>query len=628
MSIDLTTTADGLPSAGLAPADTTASPVPRSRLGEILLRSGDITAAQLTHALAQQRQLKMALGKILLKLNYVTDERMRQALSTQLNIPYVDLEKMQIDLPLARVINRSYARRHSLIPVAQIGRTLTVAMDDPTSTAVVDDLSRLTGFSITVVTASTKAIHRAFARLYEDAPEPVETAAVELITTVDHTADTLTSFSVDEQTARKADELFRAVLFRALEGRASDLHLEMLPSGLHVRYRIDGVLQRPTFGALQASLDKSMREIVSRVKILSRLDIAERRRPQDGSFQVAVDRAGNKTQIDLRVSVIPTHSGESVVIRILDRARAPRSLEDLDLAPAVAERLGTLLDRTTGILLVTGPTGSGKSTTLYSCLMKLHRPGIRILTAEDPVEYVYDALSQSEVNTGIGNTFATYLRAFLRHDPEVIMVGEIRDEDTAEMAFRAAQTGHLLLSTMHTNSAASAVPRLLDLNVESSLIGSSLIGVISQRLVRRICAHCAEPFQPPEAQLIEFYGAVPEGKTYMHGLGCAECSFTGYRGRMMVADLWVPDEQDMMLITTQAPFDELVRSARRTTLSMADDAHTRLEGGRTTPEELLRVLPYNVVTEFRSRFGTPAAVAPSTPPSGRTRPAERKASRR
>jgi type IV pilus assembly protein PilB len=552
----------------------------RSRLGELLVRSGDISPAQLTHALAQQRQLRMALGKVLLKLNYVTDERMRQALSTQLNVPYIDLEKMDLDPGLARIINRGYARRHSLVPVAQLGRTLTVAMDDPTAQSVIDELSRLTRFSITVVTASTRAIHRAFARLYDEAPETVEPATAELITPVDRGPEAIGSFAVDEHTARKADELFRLVLFRAVEARASDLHLEMLPRGLQIRYRIDGVLQRPQFAGLQGTLDKSMREVISRVKILSRLDIAERRRPQDGSFQVVVERDNEKVHIDLRVSVIPTHSGESVVIRILDRARAPRSLDDLDLAPGVV---------------------SGKSTTLYSCLMKLHRPGIRILTAEDPVEYVYDELSQSEVNTGIGNTFSAYLRAFLRHDPEVIMVGEIRDEDTAEMAFRAAQTGHLLLSTMHTNDAVSAVSRLLDLKVESTLVGSSLIGVLSQRLVRRNCQCCAEPFTPTAAEIADLFGAVPAGVTFKRGLGCASCAYTGYRGRMLVADLWVPDAQDTALIARMAPFGDLAASAVRTTLSMSEDAYARLVDGRTTPAELLRVLPYPVISTIRAR---------------------------
>ena len=589
------------PTLDVAPSPSSpAGKAPRSRLGELLVRSGDISPAQLTHALAQQRQLRLALGKVLLKLNYVTDERMRQALSTQLNVPYIDLEKMDLDAGLARIINRGYARRHSLVPVAQIGRTLTVAMDDPTAQSVIDELSRLTRFSITVVTASTRAIHRAFARLYEEAPETVEPATAELITPVDRGPEALGSFTIDEHTARKADELFRLVLFRAVEARASDLHLEMLPRGLQIRYRIDGVLQRPQFANLQATLDKSMREVISRVKILSRLDIAERRRPQDGSFQVVVERDNEKVHIDLRVSVIPTHSGESVVIRILDRARAPRSLDDLDLAPGVAASLGRLLERTTGILLVTGPTGSGKSTTLYSCLMKLHRPGIRILTAEDPVEYVYDELSQSEVNTGIGNTFSTYLRAFLRHDPEVIMVGEIRDEDTAEMAFRAAQTGHFLLSTMHTNDAVSAVPRLLDLKVESTLVGSSLIGVLSQRLVRRNCQCCAEPYTPPPSEIAELFASVPPGMTFKRGLGCASCAYTGYRGRMLVADLWMPDAQDAALIARMAPLSELAASAARTTVSMAEDAYARLVDGRTTPAELLRVLPYPVIAAIRA----------------------------
>jgi type IV pilus assembly protein PilB len=234
--------------------------------------------------------------------------------------------------------------------------------------------------------------------------------------------------------------------------------------------------------------------------------------------------------------------------------------------------------------------------------MKLHRPEIRILTAEDPVEYVYEELSQAEVNEDIGNTFAAYLRAFLRHDPEIIMVGEIRDQETAEIAFRAAQTGHLLLSTLHTNSAIAALPRLLDLQIESSLIASSLIGVISQRLVRRICLACRQEYTPSPTALHEFFEAAPTRLTFYRGAGCADCGFSGYKGRMMVADLWVPDEQDLGLITRQAPFDEVNESARRTTYSMAQDAHERLLAGTTTVEELLRVLPYGAIEEHRARF--------------------------
>jgi type IV pilus assembly protein PilB len=317
---------------------------------------------------------------------------------------------------------------------------------------------------------------------------------------------------------------------------------------------------------------------------------------------VTVDRDGQKAQIDLRVSVIPTHLGESIVIRVLDRGRAPRSLSVLDLTLPVAQQIETLLKRTTGVLLVTGPTGSGKSTTLYSCLMKLHHPEIRVLTAEDPVEYVYDELSQSEVNTDIGNTFANYLRAFLRHDPEVIMIGEIRDEDTAEMTFRAAQTGHLLLSTMHTSTAIDTVPRLADLKVDPSLIGSLLNGVISQRLVRKVCEECSHAYLPPPEQIAELFSSPPAGFRFVHGQGCEACGFTGYRGRIVVAELWVPDDQDVALIMREAPVAELRRSAQRTSILMADDAHRHLKAGRTTIAELLRMLPYHVIADHRTRF--------------------------
>jgi type IV pilus assembly protein PilB len=559
-----------------------------------LLADGRLNKSQLEHALEQQIAQKRPLGQILTKLHYVTDEVMREALGRQLNIPYVDLDNMLIDRELARVINRGYAKRHMLVPVAQRGSLLTVVMDDPTAQSVIDDLGRLTTFTITVCTASNRSIQRAFRRLYEET-EP-QVAVIDTSEARDE------AVAADETVTRRADELFRLLLARAIEMGCSDIHLETLPSGLYIRFRIDGVLRRPQLGELQNAFDQSAREVASRVKILAKLDIAERRRPQDGSFQVAVDRQSTKVPVDLRVAVLPTYFGESIVIRILNRSRAARSIEDLDLSPSVLGRLNEILKRRTGIFLVTGPTGAGKSTTLYSCLMRLHRPEIRILTAEDPVEYVYDELSQSQVNDQIGNTFATYLRAFLRHDPEVIMVGEIRDEATAEMAFRAAQTGHLLLSTLHTNSALAALTRLLDLEVESSLIGSSLIGVMSQRLVRRICPACSTPDTPDQSLISEFFTRVPDGLTFYRGAGCSACAFSGYNGRTLIVDLWVPDDQDLRLITRQAPIDEIAASATRTTISMAQDTQERLRAGRTTLDELFRVLPYSVVTEHRQRF--------------------------
>jgi type IV pilus assembly protein PilB len=572
-------------------------------VGDVLVDAGALTREQLQNALLQQPRLGLPLGRVLLKLNYVTEEVMRQALSRQLHVPYVDLETVTIDRRLARLINGAYARRHALLPVSQIGDVLTVVMDDPTNTAVVTELERLTRLSITVITATSTAIERAFARVYGDEVDAPSIGSADRISVVEEGESTGAVSLVDEQQLKRADALLRELLGTAFERRASDIHLESLSSGLRVRYRVDGVLTQPNLGATGVTLDRSAREIISRIKILARLDIAERRRPQDGSFRVTVDLRGRKREIDLRVSVIPTYSGESVVVRVLDQQMGPRSLGDLGLLPPVAEAIDRLLRRPTGIFLVTGPTGSGKSTTLFSCLKRLQRPGVRILTAEDPVEYVYDEISQSEVNHAIGNSFASYLRAFLRHDPEVIMIGEIRDEETAEVAFRAAQTGHLLLSTLHTNSALAALPRLRDLEVESSLIGASLIGVLSQRLARRLCDTCRRETQsePPLAR--EFFERVPSDLTFFEAPGCEACGFTGYRGRMLIADMWAPDEEDMLLVTREAPLAEVRQSAERTTFSMAQDASVRLAEGSTTVDELLRVMPYPAVAEHRERFG-------------------------
>ncbi len=570
------------------------------KLGEVLVRSGAITADQLEHALQQQRKLKLPIGQLLVRLSYVTDQTMRQALSVQLNVPFLDLDRLTIDPALTRVINRSYARRRSLVPVARVAQTLTVCMDDPTDHSVVEELSRTSGCVVTVVTASHEAIERAFTRLYAERAEPAPDN-LDLVTEEEKPTGSRSKY-VDEYTQSKnADAIVRQLLSMAIKRRASDIHLESLANRLQVRFRVDGVLEEVKASEFQNIGHQSGREVVSRLKILGKLDIAERRRPQDGNFRVRVDRPGEQASIDLRISVVPGYYGESVVLRILDRTRVPGTIDQLGFAKPVADKLRQLLRRPSGILLATGPTGSGKSTTLYASLMTLYRPEIRILTAEDPIEYVYEQFSQSEVNEQIGNTFASYLRAFLRHDPEVIMVGEIRDEETAGMAFRAAQTGHLLLSTLHADTAVAAVTRLLDLNIDRNMLGSSLIGVLGQRLVREVCVACRAEYQPSEELMREFFDTPPQGFAFFKGKGCNECNFTGFHGRMTIAELWVPNEQDILLINKGASFEDLKASARRTTNSMADDALERLRAGRTNLEELIRMLPYSSIEEFRQR---------------------------
>jgi type IV pilus assembly protein PilB len=581
----------------------------KSRLGELMVESGAISASQLETALARQKEQKLPVGQLLVKLGYVSDDAVRMAIAGQLGIPYINLDNTTIDRKLARVLNRNFARRHALLPVAQNGRTLTIAMDDPTRTALVDDINRMTGLTVTIVTSSAADIQGALQRLYDDESPAAPAVEAQTPRAAPRPGQDLSKLHApvpDDLVSKRADELFQQVLTQAIETRCSDIHLEMLPAGLHVRFRVDGVLREPAFGPLQQALNRGMREVVSRIKILAKLDISERRRPQDGSFRFLLDRKGVSTNVDLRVSMIPSYSGESVVIRILDRTGAPTGLGDLKLTADMTSRIEQALRRTSGIFLVTGPTGSGKSTTLYACLSFLRRPEIRILTAEDPVEYVYEDMSQSEVNPDIGNTFAAFLRAFLRHDPEIIMVGEIRDEETAEMSFRAAQTGHLLLSTLHTNSALAALPRLLDLGVDASLVASSLLGVISQRLARQLCPDCRRPDKPSEELTREFFGDTAPDVQLFKGAGCARCNGIGYKGRTLVADLWLPDEHDHLLIMSKAPFEELRKSSERTTISMAQDAHARLSEGRTTLEELARVLPYTSILEHRERARTGA----------------------
>jgi type II secretory ATPase GspE/PulE/Tfp pilus assembly ATPase PilB-like protein len=368
--------------------------------------------------------------------------------------------------------------------------------------------------------------------------------------------------------------------------------------GIQTRFRIDGVLQELEIERVAELLNLNRGKLMSRLKILSKLDIAERRRPQDGSFRARVERDGHIATVDFRISIIPGYYGESAVIRILDPRGLPQSVEALGLREPVGARLRQLLRSSTGIILVTGPTGSGKSTTLFGALKSIYQPGIKILTAENPIEYVCDAFRQHEVDDRLGNTFAKYLRSFLRHDPDVIMVGEIRDSETADLAFRAAQTGHLVLSTLHTNDTISALPRLQDLGVDANLVTSSLLGVLSQRLVREVCIECRERYTPP-ADLRAIVGSVPADFVWYRGTGCSSCNYTGYRGRMILSELWTPNDADVVLINRGAPFEEVRQSALKSTLPMAEDAAEKLRQGRTNLEELIRALPHSAVRQLQ-----------------------------
>ena len=588
----------------------------RSKLGELLVKSQAITSSQLEMALTEQRRLKQTLGEVVVRLKFVTEEQVRRALCQQLHINFFDLDSIVLDRSLRGLINPRFARKRLVVPIARVGQTLVVAMDDPTRLAVIDDLKTSTGLEIEVITSTTASIRRGLDQMYPSvvtpaAAEPAITAVPYPVPTIVGEPHVLSFEEIDRLAGEKltyvdvhhASEgtasMVRRLLKLAVESGASDIHLEAVEHGIQTRFRIDGVLQELDLDDLDELMKQNRGKLLSRLKILSKLDIAERRRPQDGSFRARLARDGQTATVDFRVSIIPGYYGESAVIRILDPRGLPQSVEGIGLRAPVALRLRQLLRSSTGIVLVTGPTGSGKSTSLFGALKSVYQPGIKILTAENPIEYVCDTFRQHEVDERLGNTFATFLRSFLRHDPDVIMIGEIRDGETANLAFRAAQTGHLVLSTLHTNDAISAVPRLLDLGVDANLIASSLLGVLSQRLAREVCTQCREPYAPPRELLEETLGTSCLDFEWFRGAGCAACNYAGYRGRMVLSELWTPNDADIVLINKGAPFEEVRESARKTTLSMADDVAEKLALGRTNLEELIRALPHSTLRQLQ-----------------------------
>ncbi|MDD2853967.1 MAG: GspE/PulE family protein [Desulfuromonadaceae bacterium] len=373
---------------------------------------------------------------------------------------------------------------------------------------------------------------------------------------------------------------------------------------MQIRYRIDGILQAVELGADESLISPHSRQIVSKIKIMSDMDIAERRRPQDSSFKMKVSKGGTVRGVDFRVSTVPTQYGENVVIRILDKRSDAISLESLGYAPEEVSALNQALDKPTGIFLVTGPTGSGKSSTLYAILSRINTPGVKTLTIEDPIEYAIDGITQSEVNDVIGNTFARLLRAFLRQDPDNIMVGEIRDLETATISMRAALTGHTVLSTLHTNDATSAVTRLMDIGVEPSLITATLRCVLAQRLVRRICSNCSIQYTPAEKILAEFDLPLGSDIRFMQGKGCSKCNYTGFNGRIPIVELWIPTRDELLMINKQ-PDNQTLRNvvfATSQRLTMIENGFRQVQAGKTTLEELLRVVPFEQIEAGREKI--------------------------
>lgn len=545
----------------------------RMRLGDWLVEQGLIDRQTLEAALEEQRRSRERLGQILIRRGAIAPEALYEALERQLGIPRVRLSRMVLSPELARLLPEEVARRYRAIPYERSGRTLRVAMVDPLDYVAIDDLELITGLAIEPALVDEAEFSTGLARLYG----PEEAVDVE-----GEGSEEAPEEAVFDETSPIV-RFVAQTIERAVRLGASDVHFDPFVGGARVRFRIDGRLRTE-----QTIPHRTMRMAAARIKILAELDIAERRRPQDGRFRTAVDGR----EVDVRVSILPTIHGEKVVLRLLDQSRGVRRVEDLGLRPDNEARLLRLIDRPYGMLLVTGPTGSGKSTTLYALLERLNRPDRNIITVEDPVEYAIDGVNQIQVNPQAGLGFAVVLRSVLRQDPDVIMVGEIRDLETAEIAVRAALTGHLVLSTLHTNDAPGAIDRLRDMGIPPYLIAAALTGVVAQRLVRKVCPECRRTRPPTEAEraIFERHGLAVSEVAY--GAGCPSCGYTGYAGRTAVQEVLVLDGPLGRQIAEGADGSAILQAAREQGfVRLIDDALEKASRGVTTVDEVLAVVP-------------------------------------
>jgi type IV pilus assembly protein PilB len=566
----------------------------REKLGEILIKKKLISEVSLRRALSSKKHLP--LGKELIKMNVLNEEDLAKAVAVQFNLDYLDIRKMKIDPSVAAMLKEGYARKNRIAPLSLLDGVVTLAVSFPLPVEDIKQLEFHLHMKVKQVISTENSISAVQHRLYNhNSDSDGGVMEYEMIEDGEH--ELPKSKYLHDFVSADAEFLVRKIISIGIRERASDIHLENSENGMVVRYRIDGALQRVDFGSDIDNVNASSKQIVSRIKILSDLDIAERRRPQDGSFKMKVSAGGIFRTIDFRVSTIPTLSGENVVLRILDKRGQSVRLETLGYTEKNIEAIRRSLMKPTGVFLVTGPTGSGKTSALYALLAHINTPETKTLTVEDPIEYTIDGVSQTEVHEVIGNTFARILRSFLRHDPDNIMVGEIRDSETAQIAIRAAITGHTVLSTLHTNDATSAITRLVDMGVDKSLIASSLRMVIAQRLVRKICAECSEEYFPEAAVMNDF--AVPQNHKYkfMKGKGCPECNYSGYSGRIPIIEMWIPTKEELLLINKShdnlSLRNVVFEAGGRGTL--VEDGIMRVVAGETTLEELLRVVPYEQI---------------------------------
>jgi type IV pilus assembly protein PilB len=544
----------------------------RKRLGDLLVEMGLITEAQLQEALTVQLETKERLGEVLIRKGYVTERQMVEALEFQLGIPHVDLNRYAIDPAAVQLVPQALAERHLVLPIRRDRQRLVVAMADPLDYYAIDDLHLATGLQIEPVIASKDDL-----RLYIERYYAMRASVHELEARM-HPSEDLAGQVKDEDAP--VVRLVQQLIQQGLAMRASDVHLDPAPDGLHVRYRVDGLLRTDQV------LPRTMQSVVlARLKIMANLDIAERRLPQDGRTSVQ----HGAQRVDVRVSTLPTVHGERCVLRLLDPRQGVMDIPGLGLSADNERLFRRWIAAPHGMVLITGPTGSGKTSTLYAALRALDAEHRNIITIEDPVEYQLPGVNQVQVHPAAGLTFARGLRAILRQDPDVVMVGEIRDLETAEIAVQAAMTGHLVLSTLHTNDAASALTRLVDMGVEPFLVASSVLGVVAQRLVRRICPECRQAYLPAPAEAAFLAERGLQVERLYRGQGCSSCGHTGFRGRLAVHEVLQMDDRLRGFVVAKRPDAEYRRHAlAQGMVQMVDDGIAKALAGHTTLAEVMR----------------------------------------
>jgi type IV pilus assembly protein PilB len=561
------------------------------RLLELLVKENLLTVEQAQKATTEQRKTGERLGTILKRLGFLSDEEILDFLSRKYGIPVINLQRVEVTEEIVKLVKKEIVQRYQVFPVRKVGNTLTLALSDPTVVLAIDDVQFATGLHVIPVLASESAIKEAIDKAYVDSAarldeilktgEGVGADALEL---VDRGAQKVDITELGEEAGEAPVIRFvNLILADAIRKRASDIHLEPYEKVFRVRYRIDGVLHD-----VMAPPKQMEAAILSRVKIMANMDIAERRLPQDGRISVKF----SSKEVDLRVSSLPTIFGEKIVMRILDKSGVVLDLQKLGFEEDDLERFRKIIQTPYGMILVTGPTGSGKSTTLYAAVSTINSAEINIMTAEDPVEYNLPGVNQVHVREDIGMTFQIALRSFLRQDPDVILVGEMRDTETASIAIRAALTGHLVFSTLHTNDAPSTVTRLLDMGIVPFLVSSSLLMVVAQRLCRRICVECREPIELPLSVLLDvgFKPEEAEGIKVYKGLGCANCANTGYRGRMAIHEILYINPELQDAIVKLRPANELKEIATKHGMrTLRQSGLRKVALGMTTLDEIIRV---------------------------------------